>query len=113
MSVGMKRKYIFYELPYWEYLKIVHLLDPMCILKNVSCSLWRHISSKKSDTLAIGRDLISSNTKMKHFPKKENREEVGHSWSFKEGNIPWILKKDDLLMAKDVILGVKEPSFYG
>ena len=33
---GMKRKSIFYNLPYWEYLKITLLLDPMHIFKNVS-----------------------------------------------------------------------------
>ena len=47
MSIEMKRKSIFYELPYWEHLKIIHLLDPMHILKNVSSSLWSHILSKK------------------------------------------------------------------
>ena len=114
IPIGMKRKSIFFELPYWEHLKIVHLLDPMHIFKNVSSSLWRHISSKKSYTLAIRRDLISSNTKNKQWPKKENRGEVGHSWSFKEGDVPWILKKDDLSVAKDVIFGgVEAPSLYG
>ena len=68
---------------------------------------------EKNDTLAVKRDLISSNTKKKHWPKKENRGEVGHSWSFKEGDIPWILNKDDLSVAKDVILGVKVPLLYG
>ena len=58
--IGMKRKSIFYDLPYWEHLNITHLLDPMHILKNVSSSLWRHISSKKSDTLAVRKDLITS-----------------------------------------------------
>ena len=66
MLDGMKRKSIFYELPYWELLKIVHLLDPMNIFKSVSYSLWKNISSKKTDTLAIMRDFISSNTKNKH-----------------------------------------------
>ena len=74
--VGMKWKSIFYNLPYWEHLKILHLLNPMNILKTVSYSLWRHISSKKSDTLAIRRDFISSNTKKKHWPKEENRGEL-------------------------------------
>ena len=68
---------------------------------------------EKSDTLAIRRDLISSNTKKKHWPKKENRGEVGHSLSFKEGDALWILKKEDLSVAKDVIFGVKTPSLYG
>ena len=44
MPIGMKRKSIFYDLSYWKHLNIVHLLDPMHILKNVSYSLWRHIS---------------------------------------------------------------------
>ena len=41
--IGMKKKSIFYDLPYWEHLKISHSLDPMHIFKNVSSSLWRHI----------------------------------------------------------------------
>jgi len=41
--IGMKRKSIFYNLTYWENIKITHLLDPMYIFKNVSSSLWRHI----------------------------------------------------------------------
>ena len=32
---GMKRKSIFYDLSYWEHLKIVHLLDHVYIFKNV------------------------------------------------------------------------------
>ena len=66
MPIRMKMKFIFYEIPCWEYLKIIQLLDPMHIFKNVSSSLWRHISSKKSDTLIVRRDLIYSNTKKKH-----------------------------------------------
>jgi hypothetical protein len=62
MPILMKRKSIFYELPYWEHLKISHLLDPMHLSRYVSSSLWRHISSNKSDTLAVRRDLISLNT---------------------------------------------------
>jgi hypothetical protein len=109
----MKKKSIFYELPYWEHLKISHLLDPMHIFKNVSSSLWRNISSKISDTLAMRRDLISSKTKNKHWPRQESRGEVGHSWCFKEGNSPWILKKEDISLEKEVILGVKVPYLYG
>jgi hypothetical protein len=47
MPIGMKRKFIFYELPYWKDLKNAHLLDPMHILKNVAFSLWRHITQEK------------------------------------------------------------------
>jgi hypothetical protein len=104
---------IFYELLYWEHLKISHLLDPMHIITNVSSSLWRHISSKESDTLDVRRDLISLKTKKKHWPRQESRGEASPSWSFKEGDVPWILKKEDLSLAKEVILGVKVPSLYG
>ena len=31
--IGMKRKSIFYDLPYWEHLNISHLLYPMHIFK--------------------------------------------------------------------------------
>ena len=64
--IGMKRKYIFYNLQYWEHLKITHLLYPMNIFKNVSYSLWRHISSKQGDTLAIRKYLATSKNKKKH-----------------------------------------------
>ena len=47
MPEGVNMKSIFYELPYWDHLKISYLLDPMHIFKSVSCSLWHHISSKK------------------------------------------------------------------
>ena len=57
--IGMKRKSIFYNLPYWEHLKINHLLDLMHTFSNVSYYLWRHISSKKSDTLAVRKDIIT------------------------------------------------------
>jgi hypothetical protein len=85
----------------------------MHIFKNVLSYLWRHISSNKSDTSVVRRDLIASNTKKRHWPTKETRGKVGPSWSFKEGGVLWILKKDDLSMEKDVILSVKAPSLYG
>jgi hypothetical protein len=114
IPIGMKTKSVFYELPYWEHLNIDYLLDPMHILKNVSYSLWRNIPLNKSDPLAIRRDIISSNGKRRHWPRKETRGEVGPSWSIKEGrDFPWILKKDDISMVNDVILGVEEPYLYG
>lgn len=68
---------------------------------------------KKINTLAIRRDLISSKTKKKHWPKKRSRGEAITSWSFKEGGVPCILKKDDLSLVKDVILSANKPSLYG
>ena len=92
MLIGNKMKSIFYQLSYWEHLDIVHLLDPMHILKNILSSLWRNISSRKTNTLVVGRDLIYSNNKKRHSPRKESRREVDSSWYFKEGDVPWILK---------------------
>ena len=63
--IGMKIKSIFYNLPYQEHLKITHLLDPMNIFKNVSSSLWRHKSSKQSETLVVRKYLITSKNKNK------------------------------------------------
>ena len=111
--IGMKRKYAFYELPYWEHLKIAHLLDPMHIFKNVSSSLWRCLSSKESDTLDVRRDLVSSKTKEKHWPRQETRGEVGPSWYFKEGDVAWILNKYDLSLEKEFIMNVRLSSLYG
>ena len=90
----------------------------MHIFKNVSSSLWRHISLKQSDTLAIRKDLITSKTKKKHWPRR--LESIGseagvgpsNSWFFKEGDVPWILKKYDISFVKEVIMGVRVPTSY-
>ena len=58
MPKGMKRKSILYELLYWEHLKISHLLDPMHIFKNVSSSLWTHISYKRRKSCLPGEILF-------------------------------------------------------
>ena len=85
----------------------------MHIFKNVSASLWRHKPSKESVTLVVRRDLISSKTKNKHCPRQYNREEVGPSPYLKEGDVPWILKKDYISLAKEVIMSVRVPYLYG
>jgi len=56
ITILMKRKSIFYHLPYQEHPNIAHLHDPMHILISVSSSLWRHISLKKCDTMGVMRD---------------------------------------------------------
>ena len=88
--IGMKKKSIFYDLPYWEHLKIAHLLDPMHIFKNISSSLWRHMSSKQGNTLVFWKDLITSKTsKRKHWPRQlestgsEACAGPSNSWFFK------------------------------
>ena len=103
---------IFYYLSYWKHVKISHLLDPMHILKNVSSSLWRNISSKQTHNLDVRRYIIYSNTKNKHYPRQESRWEFGPSWSFKVGDVQWVLHKDNLSLENEVILDVKVPSLY-
>jgi len=61
----------------------------------------------------LGEILLIQRVKKKHWPRNESRGEVGPSWYFKAGDVPWILKKDDLSLEKEVILGVKVPSLYG
>ena len=68
----------------------------MHIFKNVSYYFLRHISLKQSDTLVVRKDLITSKTKKKHFPRRleSTESEAGtgpsNSWFFKEGDVPWI-----------------------
>lgn len=76
---------IFYNLPYWSKLKIVHLLNPMHIFKNVAESLWKHLTGDK-DTKAMRADLQASQTK-------------SHLWQKDDGSYeeaPWALKKNEL-----------------
>ena len=71
---------------------------------------------EKSDRLAIRKDLVTSKTKKKHWPRQLERTRLEASpsnWYFKEGNVPWILKKGDLSLAKEVIMGVRLLSSYG
>jgi hypothetical protein len=107
MPEGMKRKSIFYELPYWKDLLISHLLDPMHIFKNVPDSIFRHISGKEKDTLSSRRDISLSRTKFdrKHlWPNRENE-------TYAEA--PWILKKKELDQLKNVIRSIRTPTGYG
>ena len=77
MSTGMKRKSIFYDILYLEHIKIVDLLDTMHILKNVSSSLWRYISWKKSDTIAVERGLFLPILK----------RNIGQKWKIEERQV--------------------------
>lgn len=107
MPKGMKRKSIFYDLPYWKDLLISHLIDPMHVFKNVPDSIFRHISSKDKDTLSSRRDIALSRTKFdrRHlWPSKENE-------SYAEA--PWILKRKELDQLKNVIRSIRTPTGYG
>jgi hypothetical protein len=86
MPEGMKRKSIFYELPYWKDLLISHVLYPMNIFKNVPNSIFQHIS-RKENTLSSRRYFSLSHTKF----------DTRHLWPDTENETyaeaPWILKK--------------------
>ena len=71
----MKRKSIFYDLPYRKDILISHLLDPMNIVKNGPYMIYQHLSRKEKDTLSSRRDIALAHTKTsrRHFcPNKEN-----------------------------------------
>ena len=58
--IRMKRKSIFYNLPYWEHLKVTHLLDPMHIFKNFSYSLCRTYHRSKVTLWMLGKILFKN-----------------------------------------------------
>lgn len=86
---GMSRYSIFLALPYWESLKIQHLLDPMHIFKNVAQSTWDHIIGKK-DTLGAREDMKSIN---RLPPSIEPR--MGKGGKLVLSKAPWVLSKVD------------------
>ena len=107
MLEGMKRKSIFYELPYRKDLLISHLLDPMYIFKNVSNSIFQHISSKEKDTLSSRRDISLSRTKFDRRYLWPNRENETYA------EAPWILKKKELDQLNFFIRSIRKPIGYG
>jgi hypothetical protein len=107
MPNGMKRKSIFYELPYWKNLLIAHLLDPMHIFKKVPDSIFRHISGKDKNTLSLRRDISLSCTKFDRKHLWPNRENETYA------EVPWILKKRELDQLKNVIRSIRKPTGYG
>jgi hypothetical protein len=106
MPEGMKKKSIFYELPYWKDLLISHLLNPMHIFKNVADSIFQHISEKDKETLSSRRDISLSRTKFdrKHlWPNRENKTYA---------QAPWILKNKEIDLLKNVIRSIRTPIAY-
>lgn len=77
---GMKRLSIFYRLPYWRYLLIGHLLDPMHIFKNVGVSIWKHMTGVK-DTKAARDDLKEIGVKKTLWAKVNNTNGKVHKIS--------------------------------
>jgi hypothetical protein len=48
--------FIYLDLPYWEDLKINHVVDPMNIFKNVAMMVWDHLMGV-GDSLGIRMDF--------------------------------------------------------
>ena len=73
---------------------------------------------KQSETLVVRKYIITSKTKKKHWPRRlestglEACASLSNSWFFKEGDVPWIFKKDDISLAKQVIMGFRVPTSY-
>jgi len=63
MLLGMKIISIFLKLPYWKHLLVAHLMDPMCIVKNVASSLYQYTINTKYDIVNVSNDLRETNTK--------------------------------------------------
>ena len=61
--IGMKRKYFFYEIPYWENLKISHLLDPTHIFKMVHILYGGTYHRKKVTHQPLGEMLFLQKVK--------------------------------------------------
>lgn len=99
---GMKWKASFVLLPYWTELKIHHLLDPMHIFKNVSASIWRHVTGRK-DTDAAREDLQEAGSK-------------ANAWlNVEEGTRPqvdWIVPKKSMKPVREAIKAIKTPTGY-
>ena len=74
---------------------------------------------KESGTLVVRKYLITSKTKKKYWARRlestgsKEVDGLSNYWYFKEGDVPWIFKKYDFSLAKEVIMGVRVPSSYG
>jgi hypothetical protein len=76
IPIWIKRKSIFYDIFHCEHLKIVHLLEPMHICKNISSSLWSHMSLKEATHWLLGEILFLGILKKRHCPRKEVEERI-------------------------------------
>ena len=56
--IGMKRKSIFYDLPYWQHIKVTHLLDPMHIFKMFHLLYGGIYKRKKVTHWLLGKILL-------------------------------------------------------
>lgn len=99
---GMKRLSIFHKLPYWSGLLINHLLDPMHIFKNVSCSIWQHLVGER-DTRGA-RDDLREMDKMRDMWTQVRNERVILP------KAPWIFTKTEEAVVKREIASFRTPT---
>ena len=103
---GMSRRSILLTLPYWEKLKIQHLLDPMHIFKNVAQTIWDHLIGKK-DSIGAREDLRS----IRRLPTSAVPR-AGPSGRMVLPKAPWILAKKEQDRVKGVIASIRTPTGY-
>ncbi|CAN1161920.1 hypothetical protein LINPERHAP2_LOCUS24198 [Linum perenne] len=71
-----KKKSIFFELPYWEFILLRHNLDVMHIEKNVCDNILFTLlndKDKRKDHLAARKDLVALNIKKELWPDENDR----------------------------------------
>ncbi|XP_078167221.1 uncharacterized protein LOC144561984 [Carex rostrata] len=72
-----KKKSIFWELPYWEYLEVRHCLDVMHIEKNVCDSLigtLLNIPGKTKDGINARKDMVEMKIRPKLAPQDKGKQ---------------------------------------
>ncbi|XP_078161105.1 uncharacterized protein LOC144557158 [Carex rostrata] len=74
-----KKKSIFWELPYWEYLEVRHCLDVMHIEKNVCDSLigtLLNIPGKTKDGINARKDMVELKIRPKLAPQDKGKQKA-------------------------------------
>ena len=109
LPLGMTRKTLFSQLPYYEDLPIVHMFDTMHIGKNVSSCLYNILFEKSS---THGKPLNKLQVRM-------DLKEAGimpHLWPYDDGNFvddPWSLTKEGKGHMIKSIKSVRFPTGFG
>jgi hypothetical protein len=96
---------IFFTLPYWENLKVNHLLDPMHIFVNVASNLWDHLTGSK-DSVEIWQDLQCTGRMRSVWPIEKCNGQITLPPA------PWCMSKDEEKDVKQVITKFRTPTGY-
>ena len=106
LSKGMSEYSILLTLPYWENLKIQHLLDPMHVFKNVGQAIWDHIMGRK-DSLSVREDMRAIRRLQ---PSASPRMGPSGRMILLKG--PWILLRVEQERIKGVMASIRTPTGY-